>query len=428
MKPGRSFESTLFQSSSSLRSLFSTFYVKRVTVDSVTTSSLLQKDQQINWWWKYVEFHTLVSYFFTFILLEFDLPALQNWRQLKNLAQRCLKKAQCVSRQASRSVSCLSNLHTQLSHSWPHACRPSLIAEGMMRLITDTSLHGAVMKITCSKGIHFHSYEPMSAWRCWFTSLAALHVILSDCSAGVKQVIPVGWMEPNESLHMLPALRDWLIGATNQMIFQVDHSSLVPSLADLLRAFYYRKYQSKISLFLVVINWCVGECQCRIKWFCGIYIYWYFKTRINPSLFVIIVSVWCNFVSVCSLSSCLFRVSSANRRPIETVSVSQLRLLLDLVLCSKPLCVVIKIRLCSSFPLRFLPFTWLKACESVCGVTKIKNPRRPRDCLWKHSLGGIKPLTFWLSSELWDHSESLSYCWHFTLLPRNRLSNTCVNI
>ncbi|TKS69373.1 15-hydroxyprostaglandin dehydrogenase [NAD(+)] [Collichthys lucidus] len=41
--------------------------------------------------------------------------------------------------------------------------QPSLIAEGMMRLIVDTSLNGAVMKITCSKGIHFHTYEPMSA-------------------------------------------------------------------------------------------------------------------------------------------------------------------------------------------------------------------------------------------------------------------------
>ena len=41
--------------------------------------------------------------------------------------------------------------------------RPSLIAEGMMRLIVDTTLNGAVMKITCSKGIHFHTYEPMSA-------------------------------------------------------------------------------------------------------------------------------------------------------------------------------------------------------------------------------------------------------------------------
>lgn len=40
--------------------------------------------------------------------------------------------------------------------------RPSLIAEGMMTLITDPSLNGAVMKITCSKGIHFHTYEPMS--------------------------------------------------------------------------------------------------------------------------------------------------------------------------------------------------------------------------------------------------------------------------
>ncbi|XP_047435657.1 15-hydroxyprostaglandin dehydrogenase [NAD(+)]-like [Mugil cephalus] len=41
--------------------------------------------------------------------------------------------------------------------------QPELIAEGMMKLITDTSLNGAVMKITCSKGIHFHTYEPMSA-------------------------------------------------------------------------------------------------------------------------------------------------------------------------------------------------------------------------------------------------------------------------
>lgn len=41
--------------------------------------------------------------------------------------------------------------------------QPSLIAEGMMRLVADSSLNGAVMKITCSKGIHFHTYEPMSA-------------------------------------------------------------------------------------------------------------------------------------------------------------------------------------------------------------------------------------------------------------------------
>ncbi|XP_030643527.1 15-hydroxyprostaglandin dehydrogenase [NAD(+)] [Chanos chanos] len=41
--------------------------------------------------------------------------------------------------------------------------KPSLIAEGMMQLITDSSLNGAVMKITCSKGIHFHTYEPLSA-------------------------------------------------------------------------------------------------------------------------------------------------------------------------------------------------------------------------------------------------------------------------
>ncbi|KAL7877189.1 hypothetical protein SRHO_G00038320 [Serrasalmus rhombeus] len=41
--------------------------------------------------------------------------------------------------------------------------KPSLIAEGMMRIITDETLNGAVMKITCSKGIHFHTYEPLSA-------------------------------------------------------------------------------------------------------------------------------------------------------------------------------------------------------------------------------------------------------------------------
>ncbi|MGH0164933.1 UNVERIFIED_CONTAM: hypothetical protein FKN15_048256 [Acipenser sinensis] len=41
--------------------------------------------------------------------------------------------------------------------------KPSLIAEGMLKIINDNSLNGAVMKITTSKGIHFQSYEPMSA-------------------------------------------------------------------------------------------------------------------------------------------------------------------------------------------------------------------------------------------------------------------------
>ncbi|KAL1023720.1 hypothetical protein UPYG_G00045120 [Umbra pygmaea] len=40
---------------------------------------------------------------------------------------------------------------------------PALIAEGILRLITDTNLNGVVMKVTCSKGIHFHTYEPQSA-------------------------------------------------------------------------------------------------------------------------------------------------------------------------------------------------------------------------------------------------------------------------
>ncbi|XP_028646987.1 15-hydroxyprostaglandin dehydrogenase [NAD(+)] [Erpetoichthys calabaricus] len=40
---------------------------------------------------------------------------------------------------------------------------PSLIADGMMMIIKDGSLNGAVMKITASKGIHFQNDEPMSA-------------------------------------------------------------------------------------------------------------------------------------------------------------------------------------------------------------------------------------------------------------------------
>ncbi|XP_023655177.1 15-hydroxyprostaglandin dehydrogenase [NAD(+)] [Paramormyrops kingsleyae] len=40
--------------------------------------------------------------------------------------------------------------------------KPSLVAEGAVRMITDATLNGAVMKITCSKGIHFHTYEPPS--------------------------------------------------------------------------------------------------------------------------------------------------------------------------------------------------------------------------------------------------------------------------
>ncbi|KAJ3609902.1 hypothetical protein NHX12_021996 [Muraenolepis orangiensis] len=41
--------------------------------------------------------------------------------------------------------------------------KPQQIADGMMNMIMDSSLNGAVMKITCSKGIHFHTYEPPSA-------------------------------------------------------------------------------------------------------------------------------------------------------------------------------------------------------------------------------------------------------------------------
>lgn len=72
-------------------------------------------------------------------------------------------------------------------------CRPSLIAEGMMRLITDTSLHGAVMKITCSKGIHFHTYEPMSAWAphsgltCWRKDAALSPVCSSPETLGTTR-------------------------------------------------------------------------------------------------------------------------------------------------------------------------------------------------------------------------------------------------
>ncbi|KAG5286421.1 hypothetical protein AALO_G00014670 [Alosa alosa] len=41
--------------------------------------------------------------------------------------------------------------------------KPALIAEGMLKIIMDSNLNGAVMKITCSKGIHYHTYEPASA-------------------------------------------------------------------------------------------------------------------------------------------------------------------------------------------------------------------------------------------------------------------------
>ncbi|XP_029433422.1 15-hydroxyprostaglandin dehydrogenase [NAD(+)] isoform X2 [Rhinatrema bivittatum] len=37
---------------------------------------------------------------------------------------------------------------------------PSLVAEGMINLVEDTSLNGAVMKVTCSEGIHFEEYAP----------------------------------------------------------------------------------------------------------------------------------------------------------------------------------------------------------------------------------------------------------------------------
>ncbi|XP_028305186.1 15-hydroxyprostaglandin dehydrogenase [NAD(+)] isoform X1 [Gouania willdenowi] len=46
----------------------------------------------------------------------------------------------------------------KLSMSKFGVLQPSLIAEGMLKLIDDESLNGAVMKITHSKGIHFHSY------------------------------------------------------------------------------------------------------------------------------------------------------------------------------------------------------------------------------------------------------------------------------
>lgn len=58
--------------------------------------------------------------------------------------------------------------------------RPSLIAEGMLRIITDESLNGAVMKITCSKGIHFHTYEPLSAWEWWTSSQFCLSFLVSS--------------------------------------------------------------------------------------------------------------------------------------------------------------------------------------------------------------------------------------------------------
>lgn len=36
---------------------------------------------------------------------------------------------------------------------------PSIIANGLMTLIEDDALNGAIMKITASKGIHFQDYD-----------------------------------------------------------------------------------------------------------------------------------------------------------------------------------------------------------------------------------------------------------------------------
>lgn len=192
------------------------------------------------------------------------------------------------------------------------------------------------MKITCSKGIHFHSYEPMSAWRCRFASLAALHLNLSDCNAEVKQVLR--GFQPDQWSHMIRSTCchdkefDWLERLI-QWFFQVDHSSEKKGIGQsgaftcqlVESILIQKKYQSKIWLLVIVIYRCVGECEW--EWSRGI-VFIGISWRINPSLFVINVSFQCHLVSMCSLSSCPFRMSSANRRPSETVFVSYLRLLL----------------------------------------------------------------------------------------------------
>lgn len=41
----------------------------------------------------------------------------------------------------------------------PFIFSPSMIASGLITLIEDDGLNGAIMKITTSKGIHFQDYE-----------------------------------------------------------------------------------------------------------------------------------------------------------------------------------------------------------------------------------------------------------------------------
>ncbi|XP_060102501.1 15-hydroxyprostaglandin dehydrogenase [NAD(+)] [Heteronotia binoei] len=38
---------------------------------------------------------------------------------------------------------------------------PSLVAEGLIKILEDDALNGEVMKITTNKGIHFHEYSPL---------------------------------------------------------------------------------------------------------------------------------------------------------------------------------------------------------------------------------------------------------------------------
>ncbi|KAA8595355.1 hypothetical protein FQN60_012490, partial [Etheostoma spectabile] len=86
---------------------------------------------------------------------------------LEHMSKEHGKEGGTIINVSSMAVKCVSISMDKVSWEWNpqkeilvYMAPPSLIAEGMMRMIIDTSLNGAVMKITCSKGIHFHTYEP----------------------------------------------------------------------------------------------------------------------------------------------------------------------------------------------------------------------------------------------------------------------------
>lgn len=132
--------------------------------------------------------------------------------------------------------------------NWPASVfisRPSLIAEGMMRLITDTSLNGAVMKITCSKGIHFHTYEPMSGWAstCWTEKNYVVTFNLCDCNTP----------EPGSGQHLAAA--GVHIRTASEQCFWILLEKLTWTTPD-------HVYSPHCNSLIILIIWLLENVQC----------------------------------------------------------------------------------------------------------------------------------------------------------------------